>query len=87
MIISAILLVSSFTQYSFALGDYDPISEWGEFGIKAPGHFSYPQFIAVDGDGNSYVSDLGNKRIPRPNKIGIPPSETPVINSRTSNIV
>ena len=60
---SAILLVGSFTQYSFALGDYDYISEWGEFGIMTPGHFSYPQFIAVDEDGNSYVTDLGNKRV------------------------
>jgi len=63
VIISAILLVSSFTQYSFALNDHDSISEWGKFGIMTPGQFSYPQFIAVDDDGNSYVSDLGNKRI------------------------
>ncbi len=70
VIISAILLVSSFTQYSFAFGDYDPISEWGEFGIMTPGHFSYPQFIAVDDDGNSYVSDLGNKRIQKYSSTG-----------------
>lgn len=63
MAVSAILLVSSFAQHSFALGDYDYVSEWGEFGIVAPGHFSYPQFIAVDDDGNSYVTDLGNKRV------------------------
>jgi len=63
VIVSAILLISSFTQYSFAFGDYDFISEWGESGIMTPGHFSHPQFIAVDADGNSYVSDLGNKRI------------------------
>ena len=63
MVLSVILLVSSFTQYSFALGDYDFISEWGQFGIMTPGHFSYPQSIAVDDDGNFYVSDLGNKRV------------------------
>ena len=61
--LSVVLLVGSFTQYSFAFGDYDFISEWGEFGIMTPGQFSYPQFIAVDDDGNSYIGDLGNKRI------------------------
>ena len=63
MVFSVILLASTFTQYSSALGDYDFISEWGEFGIMTPGQFSYPQFIAVDDDGNSYIGDLGNKRI------------------------
>ncbi|KAF6244980.1 6-bladed beta-propeller [Nitrosopumilus sp. b2] len=62
-VFSVILLSSTLTQYSFALGDYDFILEWGEFGIYTPGYFSYPEFIAVDEDGNSYVSDLGNKRI------------------------
>lgn len=61
--ISAILLSGTFTPYSYALDDYDLLTEWGEFGISTPGHLSYPQFIAVDGEGNSYVSDLGNKRI------------------------
>ena len=63
MIFSIILLSSTLTQYSSAYGDYDFISEWGQFGIAQPGHFSYPGFIAVDDDGNSYVGDLGNKRI------------------------
>ena len=63
MTFSIILLASTFTQYSSALNDHDFISEWGQFGIYQPGYFSYPQFIAVDDDGNSYISDLGNKRI------------------------
>jgi hypothetical protein len=61
--LSLVLLSISAVQSSFALGDYDPLSEFGEFGIMAPGHFSFPQFIAVDDDGNSYVTDLGNKRV------------------------
>jgi len=61
--IAAILLSGTFTPYSYALGDYDFLTEWGEFGISTPGHLSYPQFIAVDAEGNSYVSDLGNKRV------------------------
>jgi Ca2+-binding RTX toxin-like protein len=61
--LSLVLLSVSVVQSSFALGDYEYISEFGEFGIMTPGHFSYPQFIAVDDDGNSYVTDLGNKRI------------------------
>ena len=63
MTLSVILLASYLTQYSFALGDYDYISEWGQFGIYTPGLFSFPQFIAVDDDGNLYVTDLGNKRV------------------------
>ncbi|MHA7734715.1 6-bladed beta-propeller [Nitrosopumilus sp. S6] len=61
-VLSVILLSGTLTP-SFALGDYDFLDEWGEFGISTPGHLSYPQFIAVDADGNSYISDLGNKRI------------------------
>ena len=60
---SVLLLANSFAQSSFGLGDYDYLSEWGSFGIAKSGYFSYPQFIAVDDDGNIYVSDLGNKRV------------------------
>ena len=60
--LSVILLSGTLTP-SFALGDYDFLSEWGEFGISTPGHLSHPQFIAVDAEGNSYISDLGNKRV------------------------
>ncbi|KFM18852.1 NHL repeat-containing protein [Marine Group I thaumarchaeote SCGC RSA3] len=59
----SVILVSSTLTPSFALGEYDYLSEWGEFGIYTPGFFSYPEYIAVDEDGNSYISDLGNKRI------------------------
>ncbi len=60
--LSVILLSGTLTP-SFALGEYDFLSEWGEFGISTPGHLSHPQFIAVDAEGNSYISDLGNKRV------------------------
>jgi len=63
MVFSVLLLSNSFSQSSFGLGDYDFLSEWGSFGIAQPGHFSYPQFIAVGDDGSIYVSDLGNKRV------------------------
>ena len=63
MVFSVFLISGIFVQYSFALGDYDALSEWGQFGISKQGHFLYPEFIAVDDEGNSYVSDLGNKRI------------------------
>ena len=62
-VLAAILLSGTLTPYSYALGDYNSLAEWGEFGISTPGHLSYPQFIAVDDEGNSYVSDLGNKRV------------------------
>jgi len=61
---SVFLISSSFAQISFGSDDYDLVSEWGTFGVVEPGHFSYPQFIAVsDDDGSIYVSDFGNKRI------------------------
>ncbi|MDX1595550.1 MAG: 6-bladed beta-propeller [Nitrosopumilaceae archaeon] len=60
--ISAILLTSSIS-YSSALSEYDKLYEWGSFGIAKPGQFSYPQFIEVDGFGEIYVTDLGNKRV------------------------
>ncbi|MCV0391738.1 MAG: 6-bladed beta-propeller [Nitrosopumilus sp.] len=63
MILSVTLFAGTFTQASFALGDYDLLSEFGSFGISKPGHFSHPQFIAVGDDGSVFVSDLGNKRI------------------------
>ena len=53
----------SFTQTSFAFEENNAIFELGSFGILKESHFSHPQFTAVDGDGNIYVSDLGNKRI------------------------
>ena len=61
--LSAVLLSTSFLQDSFGFGDYDYLSEWGSFGIVGPGEFSHPQFIAVDNDGNLYITDLGNKRV------------------------
>jgi len=55
--------MNSFSQSSFALGDYDPLHKWGSHGSTEPGYFAYPQFIEVDDDGSIYVTDFGNKRI------------------------
>ena len=59
--LSVILLSGTLTP-SFALGDYDFLAEWGEFGISTPGHLSYPQFIAVDTEGltpkNTYIFNV-----------------------------
>lgn len=63
MSLSVLLLVTTLTQNSYALGDYDFISKWGSFGIEKPEQFSHPQFLTVDSDGNVYVTDLGKKRI------------------------
>jgi len=62
-ILFAVLLTSSFTQTSFASGDYDLLHKWGKYGPTEPNNFAYPQFIAVGEDGSIYVSDFGNKRI------------------------
>jgi len=46
------------------------ILEWGESGISKPGHFSFPQNLAIDEIGNVYVTDLGNKRVQKFNNDG-----------------
>ena len=63
MAVSALLLVTSFTQTSLASGDYDLLYKWGKYGPDKPSHFTFPQFLAVGDDGSIYVSDFGNKRI------------------------
>ena len=63
MLFSLTLLTSSFTQNSSALNQYNEILEWGSFGFEKPSYFSHPQFIALDDQGNVYITELGNKRI------------------------
>ncbi|MCV0399860.1 MAG: 6-bladed beta-propeller [Nitrosarchaeum sp.] len=63
VILSAILLTPVLIQNSSALSNYDLITELGSFGISKPGYFSHPQSVAVDSEGNVYVTDLGNKRV------------------------
>jgi large repetitive protein len=46
------------------------ILEWGESGLSKPGHFSFPQNLATDEQGNVYVTDLGNKRVQKFNQDG-----------------
>ncbi|GIT02224.1 MAG: hypothetical protein CM1200mP27_08490 [Chloroflexota bacterium] len=45
---------------------FDPqgrfILQWGSAGSR-DGEFSQPQGLAIDGDGNVYVSEYGNSRI------------------------
>ena len=63
MTLFTVLLVVGISQNSYALGNYDFISSWGSFGIFDEGEFSHPQYVAVDSEGNVYVTDLGNKRV------------------------
>ncbi len=63
MIVCAVLLAGSFSQSVSGFPEYEYLTEWGSFGIVDAGHFSHPQFIAVDDEGSIYVSDLGNKRV------------------------
>ena len=46
------------------------VLQWGESGISTPGHFSFPQNLAIDEIGNVYVTDLGNKRVQKFNNDG-----------------
>lgn len=63
MTISVLLMTVSFSQSSFASGDYDLLHQWGSYGPTEPNNFAHPQFIGVGEDGSIYVSDFGNKRI------------------------
>lgn len=52
------------TRGSIAVFDLDGnfLFHWGRFG-KKPGEFAYPNGIAVDEEGNVYISDLNNLRV------------------------
>lgn len=52
------------TSGSIAVFDLDGnfLFHWGRYG-KKPGEFAYPNGIAVDDEGNIYVSDLNNLRV------------------------
>lgn len=67
--IAAVLLIFTSSQESWSLQNYDFLSEWGSYGISS-GQFSQPRSIAVDADGNVYVTDLGNKRVQKFSSIG-----------------
>ena len=59
MLFMAILLAGA---PSFALGSssHPFILQWGQSGLTEPGNFASPQNIAIDSQGNVYVTDLGN---------------------------
>jgi Ca2+-binding RTX toxin-like protein len=63
IIASVLLLSTSLSQSSFGSGDYDPLYQWGSFGVIDSGEFAYPRSIAVGDDGSIFVNDFGNKRI------------------------
>ena len=63
IIASVLLLTTSLSQSSFGSGDYDPLYQWGSFGVIDSGEFAYPRSIAVGDDGSIFVNDSGNKRI------------------------
>ena len=46
-------------------------AEWGQSGLLKPGHFQNPQTVTVDEQGNTYVTDLGNKRVQKFSNDGI----------------
>ena len=63
-IVASVLLLSlSLSQDSFGSGSYDPLHQWGSFGVIDSSDFAYPKSIAVGDDGSIFVNDFGNKRI------------------------
>ncbi len=63
VIASVILMSVSLTPHSFGSEDFDPLHQWGSFGVIDSGEFAYPRSIAIGDDGSIYVNDFGNKRI------------------------
>ncbi len=63
IIASVLLLSTSLAQNSFGDEDYDPLYQWGSFGVIESSEFAYPRSIAVGDDGSIFVNDFGNKRI------------------------
>ncbi len=63
LVASVLLLSVSLSQSSSASGDYDPLYQWGSFGVIDSSEFAYPRSIVVGDDGSIYVNDFGNKRI------------------------
>ncbi|HSD05330.1 MAG TPA: HYR domain-containing protein, partial [Nitrosopumilaceae archaeon] len=61
--IVAILLASTFSQYSIAETAPVFVKQWGSQGLQTTGLFSFPQNSDVDSSGNIYVTDYGNRRI------------------------
>ncbi len=62
-VVFGVLLAGGIAPGAYSLFNYEYVSDFGRFGIHTEDRFSHPQSIAQDGEGNLYVSDLGNKRI------------------------
>ena len=65
VIVGFIFLVNPVDQLAFAnTSSSHPFqTTWGESGLTKPGKFTFPQNIAIDDEGNVYVTDLGNMRV------------------------
>ena len=48
---------------SYAAGNNNFDSTFGEYGVSQPGSFLSPQHLAFDSEDNLYVTDLGNARV------------------------
>jgi len=71
VLVSLVILSISIVDATAAIGSHPFISKWGESGLEKPGVFSFPQRIAVDSDGNVYVTDLGNRRVQKFDNNGV----------------
>ena len=62
MLLMIVLLVST-PSFAFGSSSHPFILQWGQSGLTTPGHFTNPQNIAIDFQGDVYVTDLGNMRV------------------------
>ena len=69
LVVMTILLVGAIDLVSAQSASHPLITEWGTSGDRN-GEFFNPQNIAIDSEGNVYVTDLGNRRVQQFNNDG-----------------
>ncbi len=62
VLLAGILLAGTVTASTAYSASHPLLTQWGESGTSS-GSFYSPQNLAIDSDGNVYVTDLGNKRV------------------------
>ena len=69
-LVAFFVLTIVLSQPALAAVNFPYVNSFGSQGLVKTGAFTYPQYAAVDDTGNIYVTDLGNARVQKFDKIG-----------------